>query len=448
MLSKKLGRSFGRQIIGVALLLAAGFVFFVLQPDFALAQIDTSSADTTAATAELADAELTTIISNIIFGLLGFLGVIFLVIVIYAGFLWMTAGGDEDQITKAKKWIINGVIGLLIIMAAYAITTFIINVLTGQFAGGGAGGSGDDGANNGQQVSAPALSGSLGRGIITHRPYRNEQDVVRNTSISVTFADEMDPASFIQGYDPTAANPAGDLNTNNVKIYETEQGENRAYESDEVRVTFTDDKKIFTFYPPLLGSSLEDTNISVFLAPMIENANEENVLDQDGYLWTFTVGTELDLTPPRIVSVLPAADGQYGRNIAVQMTFSEPVDPTSASGAFDPAVSEADFDNIKAVGANSGDLAGEYFISNEYRTVTFLTNDSCGTNSCGQEMFCLPANETVTMTIYGATPAANQNDWPASSGFPFDGVVDMAGNSFDGDGNWGDPEGGDIGDEY
>lgn len=54
-----------------------------------------------------------------------FLGTILLVIILYAGFRWMTAGGNEDQVSEAKKWLRNAIIGLAIIMFALAITYFI-----------------------------------------------------------------------------------------------------------------------------------------------------------------------------------------------------------------------------------------------------------------------------------------------------------------------------------
>lgn len=70
------------------------------------------------------------IIASIVKSLLSFLGVIFFLLVIYGGFMWMTAQGSEDQIGKAKKIIINSTVGLVVIMLAYAITWFIIYQLT------------------------------------------------------------------------------------------------------------------------------------------------------------------------------------------------------------------------------------------------------------------------------------------------------------------------------
>ena len=66
------------------------------------------------------------IIGRIIKGFLGLLGTVFVVLVIYAGYLWMTASGNEEQITKAKKLITNAVIGIIIISLAYVITSFVM----------------------------------------------------------------------------------------------------------------------------------------------------------------------------------------------------------------------------------------------------------------------------------------------------------------------------------
>lgn len=62
---------------------------------------------------------------------LSFVGVIFLVLMIYAGISWMTAAGNEQQVSKAKDLLINSIIGLVIIFAAYAITVFVGNFVSG-----------------------------------------------------------------------------------------------------------------------------------------------------------------------------------------------------------------------------------------------------------------------------------------------------------------------------
>ncbi|MDO8261364.1 MAG: hypothetical protein Q7T50_07810, partial [Candidatus Magasanikbacteria bacterium] len=60
---------------------------------------------------------------------LGFLGVIAVLIILLGGFKWMTAGGNEDGIGEAKQMIGAGVIGLVIILAAFGIAQFVINAL-------------------------------------------------------------------------------------------------------------------------------------------------------------------------------------------------------------------------------------------------------------------------------------------------------------------------------
>jgi hypothetical protein len=56
---------------------------------------------------------------------LSFVGVIFLALMIYAGISWMTAAGNDQQVTKAKSLMVNATIGIIIVFAAYAITSFI-----------------------------------------------------------------------------------------------------------------------------------------------------------------------------------------------------------------------------------------------------------------------------------------------------------------------------------
>lgn len=75
------------------------------------------------------------LIATIIKVILGFLAVIFLILTIVAGFRWMTAGGNEDEVKKAVTTIKNSVIGLVIVLAAYAITYFVFTYLP--FSGGG-----------------------------------------------------------------------------------------------------------------------------------------------------------------------------------------------------------------------------------------------------------------------------------------------------------------------
>ncbi len=76
------------------------------------------------------DQTLQQTIASIINVALGLLGVIALVIILAGGFEWMTAGGNEEKTTEARKRIIAGVIGLAIILSAYAIAQFVLRSLS------------------------------------------------------------------------------------------------------------------------------------------------------------------------------------------------------------------------------------------------------------------------------------------------------------------------------
>ncbi len=85
------------------------------------------------------------IIAILVRAALGILAAIFLILMIIAGFGWMTAGGDEAKVKKAQDTIKTALIGLVIVLAAYAITYFVFRYLP--FTGGSAPQGGGSGVN-------------------------------------------------------------------------------------------------------------------------------------------------------------------------------------------------------------------------------------------------------------------------------------------------------------
>lgn len=73
----------------------------------------------------VATAEIGVLAGQLIKGALGLVGLIFFGLMVYAGFLWMTDRGSEEQAEKAKKMVTAAIIGLTVVVAAYAITTLV-----------------------------------------------------------------------------------------------------------------------------------------------------------------------------------------------------------------------------------------------------------------------------------------------------------------------------------
>lgn len=110
--------------------------------------------------------DLPTASGQLIKSALGVLGLIFFVLVIYAGITWMTARGDEEAANKARETIFAAVIGLSVILASYAITNFVTSrILEGNkdtSSGGMAGGANSVGGTLGDEKVGCCIDWSPG----------------------------------------------------------------------------------------------------------------------------------------------------------------------------------------------------------------------------------------------------------------------------------------------
>jgi hypothetical protein len=108
---------------GLAVALAVGGVgAFGVTPVFA--QLDTGLAQV-GQTVKLSQEDPRVIAARIINVALGVIGIILVTLIIYAGFLYMTSSGEAEKTSRAKKIIMDAVIGLVIILSAWAITSYL-----------------------------------------------------------------------------------------------------------------------------------------------------------------------------------------------------------------------------------------------------------------------------------------------------------------------------------
>ncbi len=105
--------------LGAVVMFAAPVVSHATTTSFSIEQIGSSIG--------LGNADLKTTVINIIRWVLGIMTLIAVALIIYAGFVWLTAAGNEDNVDKAKKIISAAVIGLIVILLAWAIVIFVAN---------------------------------------------------------------------------------------------------------------------------------------------------------------------------------------------------------------------------------------------------------------------------------------------------------------------------------
>ncbi|MFA6227560.1 MAG: pilin [Patescibacteria group bacterium] len=257
------------------------------------------------------ETSLTTYIGRVLQVIFGLLGVIVLLLIIYGGFIWMTAGGDPDKVNKAKKIIYNAIIGLIIIFAAFAITTWLMGLFGPR--GGGAGGGG----------GIPGGPDDWGRGGIGNGPIEsvypapNQADVSIDTRIVVTFKSNIKSDSICV---PNAEGYCSNSASNNIEICEADTASTprkclgtgdftaQVFAGANTTVTQTPgNAKTFVFMTKsFLGK--EDNANREFMVTLkngiIASSTGESIFKlwkMDYFAWSFKTNGKMDLDPPQIV---------------------------------------------------------------------------------------------------------------------------------------------------
>ncbi|MBN2854002.1 TrbC/VirB2 family protein [Patescibacteria group bacterium] len=256
---------------------------------------------------------------------LGFLGILAVLLIMYAGFLWMSSGGDEEKISRAKKILINGVIGLVIILSSWALATFILNRFSNVIG---------NNSTRGLSTSSPLTFSNPGAGAIGNcaieniYPADNQKDVPRNSSILITFKEELDLNSVCvndEGLSCSCDNSTtcNKINPKVFRLFKTDLGDACSTSCpsvntniSELLVSTTADKKTIILSPlNYLGSASGYTSYDFKISGDLRKEDGSSMFlscSVNDLETSFVVSDILDLSPPIIQSnkIFPPADNE------------------------------------------------------------------------------------------------------------------------------------------
>ncbi|MBL7142027.1 Ig-like domain-containing protein, partial [Patescibacteria group bacterium] len=290
------------------------------------------------------EAGLPEIIGRIIKAVLSLLGLIAVIIIIIGGFIWMTSGGVSEKVEKAKKIISSGLIGLLIIVFAYAIVSFIMSRLTG-ITGPVADGQG---CTPGLCCGFGVRCDTEGNCAIPDPSCSPPPDAFKIKKIETTHGG-LEQNYHQDVYLCSAVQPKFNHSVDGLIIEALE---------------IAGDLRIETGASPVSGSWQTRNNIIIFKHPDLFDPNTSyeayfpkaisdtqgeflqvclaagDCLDAGSYfLWNFMTGETLDTVPPEIVATYPIfdqsdpdyPDQNVSRKPSVEVSFSEPIDMTTVA---------------------------------------------------------------------------------------------------------------------
>jgi hypothetical protein len=300
----------------------------------ALAQVNTSIEGIA-----LSDRSPVEVVLYIISWALGILALIAVVIILYGGFVWMTSGGNEEKVEKAKQILKAAAIGLLIILSAWGIVLYVLGVLQDATGSPGSGTTSD-----GSCIGCSVPGGGSSFYVLSTNPEAGETDVLLCTDVTVYMSTDVDQTTV------TAANwfitveggaPAGAACTSNSQCASglCDAG-TAACSGDTLAGTIGfgpgETSRYFNFIP---DATLEQD--TVYAATVVggtsgvlsndatpDDGIDDRVAMSSTYTWTFTTGSDTDTTPPTVEETASSpfpADGEVNvcTNTVVNFDFSE-----------------------------------------------------------------------------------------------------------------------------
>lgn len=310
-------------------------VFFIWPVDSAAAAT-AFSVENIGGSVGLGTADLKETILNVIRWLLGVLTLIAVGLIIYGGFLWITAAGNAQRIEKAKRVILNAVIGLVIVLISWAIVFFVARTAS-DLAGGGGGGP---------TITLPPGGGS--NDFVVERITTDcgdpasefTNDVYRCSAVNLVFNHLVDDATVQSAVAAGTLQIKQCVDSNGNDLCEDTEFtiptppdgravDGQVYQANaptgtkpewvakagkggktvtffHLHALFDADRQFRVYLPKSIkdsdGRTLKACTPSYLLSGCAAN------LAGDGYEWTMAVGTSVDTIPPRIAATYPASE--------------------------------------------------------------------------------------------------------------------------------------------
>lgn len=388
----------------------------------------------------LGNEDLTRTIEILINAFLGVLALIAVVLIMYGGFVWMTARGNEEEILKAKNILKSAVIGLVIILASWAIVLWIFGFFADEGNGAGGPGGGGGGAGGG------GFGGGSDFYVLSTTP-KNQEPAASLCALQVRMSADVNTTTVTEDtfFLRLTSNEDGAASLGDGASCESNDQCSSGSCIDSACVGDTvagtigfgpgETTNVFSFTPSQdleINSSYEAAIIGGDDGVLSADPNPEDEITEfskmdASYTWTFTTGSEKDETPPTVQingqSPFPA-DGATDvcRNTVINFDFSEAMLTTS----FDDQSSFL----LDSAGTTDAPAAPDW-------------NDTLGLddwNFGGDFDFAQarPASELAEFSLFSTRLSGGDagNDFAGA-------VTDLCGNPLDGDAD-GLAEGGDV----
>lgn len=331
--------------------------------------------------------DLVSTIIAVVQWILAITGLIAVIVIMYGGFVWMTARGDAEKVRKAKKILVNAVIGLAVILLAWVIVYFVADFVTSS-TGGGSGSCSigsyvdcqecvDDGSGNGvwqANNSAPSCP-NLPQ---AHYQVRWEDPKDGTTDVKLC-------AAVQAGFDGLSNNALDANSVTNDSVRITDSGGTNVALTPRFDVAADSNAfgyKHDTEWKPNETYTVEINNITS--SDKVQNSSNPPV-QADNYSWSFTTGTESDDVPPYVNAWSPTG-AAVCLTPQIQVQFNEPM--------YAPSISK---DNITISPLNPADLE-----------VTNVFMDSSSSFSATLNKPLL-GNTTYTITLSAVAPDGFQD---------------------------------------